>query len=110
MDVRDYKIILLTILVINAVCWIPLSLFGIAFFAHSFFFDALSFWFSVACLCGLGSTCFALYSAARFPLVNGYTVINFLFGYSLILALGFIDHYTCVIALYASVMCQIEKG
>lgn len=90
MEVRDYKIILLTILVVNAIGWIPLSLFGIAFFAHSALFGVLSFLFFLACLFGLGSICFALYSGIKFPEVSGFTVINFFFGYAFILGLGVI--------------------
>ena len=90
MEVRDYKIILQTILVVNALGWIPLSLFGIAFFAHSALFGVLGFLFFLACLLGLGSICFALYSGVQFPTVSGFTVINFFFGYALILGLGFI--------------------
>ena len=90
MEARDYKIILLTIVVVNALGWIPLSLFGVAFFAHSALFGALSFLFFLACLLGLGSISFALYSGIKFPEVSGFSVINFFFGYALILVLGFI--------------------
>lgn len=90
MDIRNQKIILLTILIANAIGWLPITFFGAQIFAPTQYVDLANTLYFLATIIGLASLSIGIYSGLKFPLVSGFTLINFIVGFSLVLASGFV--------------------
>ncbi|QJR80435.1 hypothetical protein CA267_006440 [Alteromonas pelagimontana] len=108
MEVRNQKIILLTILIANALGWIPFTLSAAKIFAPIEYVDLVDTCYFLAIIVGLGSIGLGLYSGLKFPAVSGFTILNFIVGYSLVLASSVVLYLSAL--YFASVISLAIAG